>query len=128
MDGSTDAADASQVKKKKPRELHPHEPEYSDVGFLSKDEMAERRLRRKELESEKSTRLSQNRIGERERLKSESQLEARRVRLRFLALTDGPRPSEPALRSCGKRACGTESACLRKTGERAPSPHSRSIS
>ena len=41
-----------------------------------------------QLESEKSTRLSQNRIGERERLKSESQLEARRVRLRFLA-SDG---------------------------------------
>ena len=96
MDGSA-GADATQTEKEKPRELHPHEPEYSDVGFLSKDEMAERRLRRKELESEKSTRLSQNRIGERERLKSESQLEARRVRLRFLALTDGPRPPESAL-------------------------------
>ena len=90
MDGAAGAGatDATQTEKEKRRELHPHEPEYSDVGFLSKDEMAERRLRRKELESEKSTRLSQNRIGERERLKSESQLEARRVRLRFLA-SDG---------------------------------------
>ena len=28
------------------RELRPHRPEYSDVGFLSEAEMAERRLRR----------------------------------------------------------------------------------
>jgi hypothetical protein len=43
---SADTAGETTVDTTAERELIPHRPEYSDVGFLSEAEMAERRQRR----------------------------------------------------------------------------------
>eukprot|EP01051_Picozoa_sp_SAG22_P021955 SAG22_NODE_5064_length_1095_cov_1.307229_1_plen_250_part_10 len=73
------AADATNQSGETSRQLVPHRPEYSDVGFLSEAEMELRKNQRIENEAENSRLISQKRIKERSAIRKAQDDEKRAV-------------------------------------------------